>query len=196
MPEMLRRGLHVTLNSDDPAYFGGYVNDNYRRLAEADLEAAARLAPADTSRVARALEVALSTGRSLADWQAERVGGIGEDYDVTGVILTPDRAALGQRIERRCGAMLAEGAIDEVTALLARELDPALPVMRAIGVAPLAEYLVGRLSLDDARERIALDTRRYAKRQDTWFRHQAPAEWLRKEDPATALIYLSTVSPA
>lgn len=151
----------------------------HRRLTEADPAAAARLAPADTTRVARALEVVLSSGRTLADWQAERVGGIGADYAVGGVVLTPDRSALAERITRRCDAMLAEGAVGEVAALVARGLDPALPVMRAIGVAPLIAHLAGELTRDEARDRIALDTRRYAKRQDTWFRHQAPADWVR-----------------
>lgn len=166
------------------------VADAHRRLIEADPAAAAKLAPADTTRVARALEVALSTGRTLAAWQGERIGGIGGDYEVTGVVLTPGRAMLGERIERRCKAMLKEGAIEEVAALVARGLDPALPVMRAIGVAPLAEHLAGTLTLDQARDRIALETRRYAKRQDTWFRHQAPAEWERCGDAEAGLAYL------
>ncbi len=166
------------------------VAEAHRRLADADPPAAARLNAADTTRVARALEVVRSTGRPLAEWQADKVGGIGGDHVVTGVVLTPDRAALNERIERRCETMLSDGALDEVAALVARDLDPALPVMRAIGVATLADHLAGRITLDDARARLALETRRYAKRQDTWFRHQPPAEWLRTADPAAALAHL------
>lgn len=166
------------------------VAQAHDRLANVDPAAAARLNPADTSRVARALEVALATGRPLAAWQAEKVGGIAGDYVVHGIVLTPDRALLAEQIARRCDAMLAGGALAEVAALVARGLDPALPVMRAIGVAPLAEHLASRLSLDAARERIALDTRRYAKRQDTWFRHQAPTDWVRAPDPDAALAAL------
>lgn len=166
------------------------VTDAHRLLAEADPAAAARLNPADTTRVARALEVVRSTGRPLVAWQAEKVGGIGAGYRITGAILTPERGALAERIERRCDAMLAQGALDEVAALVARGLDPALPVMRAIGVAPLAEHLAGPSTLAEARDRLVLDTRRYAKRQDTWFRHQAPADWMRTADPAAALAHL------
>lgn len=166
------------------------VAEAHRRLQQVDPAAAAKLAPADTTRVARALEVALSTGRPLAAWQAQRVGGIAADYAIMGVVLTPDRADLSMRIERRCDIMLASGAVEEVAALVSRQLDPALPVMRAIGVAPLAEHLAGTLSLAVARDRIILDTRRYAKRQDTWFRHQAPAEWVRA-DTAGALAHLA-----
>lgn len=166
------------------------VADAHRSLAQADPGAAARLNPADTSRVARALEVVRATGRPLADWQAERVGGIGTGWAVTGVVLTPDRAALAERIAHRCAAMLAGGAREEVAALAARGLDPQLPVMRAIGVAALADHLAGRAALDQARDRIVLDTRRYAKRQDTWFRHRAPAHWARHAGPAAALAHL------
>ena len=166
------------------------VVEAHRLLAEADPAAAGRLGPADTTRVARALEVVRSTGRPLAAWQAERVGGIAGHYAVAGIVLTPDRAALAGRIARRCDAMLAGGAPDEVAALVARRLDPELPVMHAIGVPPLTAYLAGAVSLDEARDRIVLDTRRYAKRQDTWFRHQAPAGWARHADPAAALDHL------
>ncbi|MES2753037.1 MAG: tRNA (adenosine(37)-N6)-dimethylallyltransferase MiaA [Pseudomonadota bacterium] len=166
------------------------VAEAYRRLKIGDPGAAARLAPADATRVARALEVVLSSGRPLTDWQRERVGGIGDRYAVAGLVLTPDRTVLDDQIVRRVDAMLATGALDEVAALTARGLDPALPVMRAIGVAPLAAHLVGTLTRTAALAQIALDTRRYAKRQDTWFRHQAPAEWLRTGDQMAALALL------
>ncbi len=165
------------------------VADARGRLLDADPAAAARLAPGDTTRIARALEVILSTGRPLAAWQAERIGGIGH-AGVTGVVLTPDRADLHALIERRCDAMLSAGALDETERLLTRSLDPTLPAMRAIGVAPLGRHLAGELSLAEARERIVRDTRHYAKRQETWFRHQAPAGWLRTVDPAAALAHL------
>lgn len=169
------------------------VAEAHRLLAEVDRDAATRLNPTDTTRVARALEVMRSTGRPLSAWQADKVGGIGGDHAVTGVVLTPDRAALGERIERRCAEMLSGGAIEEVAGLVARKLDPMLPAMRAIGVAPLADHLAGRATLQEAGARLTLDTRRYAKRQDTWFRHQPPADWLRAVDPVAALAHLSTV---
>ena len=162
-------------------------------LARVDPAGAARLAPADTTRVARALEVALATERPLADWQRDRSGGIGGDHDVRGIVLTPDRAELGVAIAQRAAAMLAD-ARDEVAALLARRLDPTLPVMRAIGVAAVGAHLAGGATDAEAADRIALESRRYAKRQDTWFRHQAPPGWQRTADPAAAFDFMSTLT--
>jgi tRNA dimethylallyltransferase len=165
------------------------VGDAHRRLQQLDPAAARRLAPADTTRVARALEVVISTGHPLSVWQAERRGGIGHD-GVVGVVLTPDRAVLGDRIAARADAMLDGGGLDEVAALLARGLDPALPVMRAIGVEALGDHLAGRTTQDATRERLVLETRQYAKRQETWFRNQAPRDWHRATDPDSALAHL------
>ena len=156
----------------------------YAALQHEDLSRAATLAPADSARIARALEVVRSTGRTLADWQSEKAGGIGDAVSLHPAILLPDRALLYQRCDARFAAMLdpssgAGGAIAEVEALLARNLDPALPVMRAIGVAEIAAYLRGECVLDEARLRGAQATRNYAKRQYTWLRHQPPAAWPR-----------------
>jgi tRNA dimethylallyltransferase len=158
------------------------VAENYRSLGEADPEAAARLKPADTTRIARALEVVRSTGRTLAAWQAERVGGIGDTIDLAPLILLPDRDWLAERCDRRLVTMFEGGAIDEVRALLSREDIPAnAPVRRAIGVAEIAAFLEGSLSRDEALERAQAATRQYAKRQYTWLRHQPPADWPRTE---------------
>ena len=142
---------------------------------------AAVLAPADAARIARALEVVRSTGRTLAQWQASKTGGIGDAVTLHPAILLPDRAALYARCDQRFALMLEQGGIAEVEALLARQLDPALPVMRAIGVAEIAGHLRGACSLDEARARGAQATRNYAKRQYTWFRRQPPAGWPRIE---------------
>ena len=163
------------------------VADAHRLLSQADPEAAARLAPADTTRVARALEVVRSTGRPLRAWQAERAGGIAADHRVVGTVLLPDRDALAARIDARADAMFAGGAVAEVAALLARDLSPDLPVMRAIGVPPIAALLAGESSRDEALARTRLDTVRYAKRQRTWFRHQSPADWFRTGSGDAAL---------
>lgn len=159
------------------------VAEAYRLLAAADPDAAARLAPADTSRVARALEVVRATGRPLCDWQRERAGGIGEAHHVAGVVLLPDRDTLAPRIDTRLRAMFDEGAIDEVAVLLARDLDPDLPVMRAIGVPPIAALLASATTRDEAIARTRLDTSRYAKRQRTWFHHQSPPGWTISDTP-------------
>lgn len=148
-------------------------------LAAENPDAAARLHPTDTTRVARALEVVRSTGRPLSAWQAARTGGIGGAYDVAGVALLPDRTALVERIDARLDSMFADGAVEEVAALLARDLSSDLPVMRAIGVSPIAALLRGDLTRAEALACARLDTRRYAKRQYTWFRNQSPADWTR-----------------
>ena len=154
------------------------VADAHAALAAADPPAAARLAPTDTARVARALEVGRATGRPLADWQRAREGGIAGDIDLTPLILLPPRDWLRGRCDARLAAMFADGAIDEVAALLARGLDPDLPVMRAIGVPQIAAALGGETTREQALEAAQAATRQYAKRQYTWFRHQPPADWL------------------
>ena len=157
------------------------VAEAHRLLAVEDAEAAARLAPADTTRVARALEVVRSTGRPLTAWQRDRVGGIGDSIDLAGAILLPDRETLFARIDARCAAMFEEGAIEEVGALLARADVPAdAPIRRAIGVPPIAALLNGGADRAAALAWVQLDTRRYAKRQYTWFRNQPPDDWHRK----------------
>ncbi|MFM5924169.1 MAG: tRNA (adenosine(37)-N6)-dimethylallyltransferase MiaA [Novosphingobium sp.] len=153
----------------------------YAALQAADPARAAVLSPGDTTRLARALEVVRSTGRPLADWQAERVGGIGHAVELHAALLLPPRDWLYERCDRRFSQMIAHGALDEVEALLARKLDPALPVMRAIGVPELAALLTGEMTGKEAQARGAQATRNYAKRQFTWFRNQPPREWQRIE---------------
>jgi tRNA dimethylallyltransferase len=140
---------------------------------------AAALAPSDTTRVARALEVVRSTGQPLAAWHARQEGGIGSRVHVQAAILLPARPALYARCELRFERMVQRGALDEVRALLARNLDPDMPVMRAIGVPELAAFLRGESTMADAMAHAAQATRNYAKRQYTWLRHQPPPDWAR-----------------
>ncbi|WP_294291669.1 tRNA (adenosine(37)-N6)-dimethylallyltransferase MiaA [uncultured Sphingomonas sp.] len=159
------------------------VAENHARLAECDPTAAARLNPADTTRIARALEVVLSTGRPLADWQAERSGGIGARVDVVATLLLPPRDWLFARCGTRLEVMFDTGGVPEVAALLARgDIPPDAPVRRAIGVPEIAAWLVGNLTRDQALAHAAAATRQYAKRQYTWFRNQPPAEWARMHE--------------
>ena len=137
----------------------------------------------DSTRIARALEVALSTGRTLSQWQDGREGGIGDAITLRPLILSPPREWLNQRCDERFAAMLDGGAVAEVEALLARNLDPDLPVMRAIGVREIGAMLRGELTHDQALAAGQLATRRYAKRQYTWFAHQPPANWPRFGEP-------------
>ena len=157
------------------------LTDAYRALQHEDPQRAAALAPADSARISRALEVIRSTGRSLATWQSALSGGIGNAVKLHAAILLPPRALLYPRCDARFAAMLAGGAIEEVRLLLARGLDPSLPVMRAIGVAEIAAFLAGTATLADTEARGAQATRNYAKRQYTWLRHQPPADWSRTE---------------
>ena len=159
------------------------VPDNRARLEQLDPQAAARLKPADTARIARALEVVLSTGRTLADWQQDNSGGIGGKVALRPLILLPPRDWLYRRCDQRFAAMLDSGADAEVKALMERKLDPALPAMRAIGVREIAAMLAGAISCDEAIAFGSQSTRRYAKRQYTWFAHQPPPDWPRFAEP-------------
>ncbi len=155
------------------------VAEAHIALAIEDPEAAARLHPTDTTRIARALEVVRSTGHPLAHWHQLREGGIGDRLRLAPLILLPPRDWLYARADMRFAAMLENGAVSEVDSLLARNLDPALPVMRAIGVAEIAAWRRGEIDRDTMTERSATATRRYAKRQYTWFSHQPPPDWPR-----------------
>ncbi len=153
-----------------------------RALLEEDPFAAAKLAPADNSRTARALEVVRSTRKPLHHWQKFLDGGIGDSITLHPLILLPDRQLLFDRCDQRFESMLDLGAVHEVKALMARNLDQALPVMRAIGVREIAAWLGGDCTRDEMIGAGKLATRQYSKRQYTWFRNQPPDDW-----PRTAL---------
>jgi tRNA dimethylallyltransferase len=161
---------------------GNGVAENLAELMPLDPVAATTLNPGDTSRIARALEVVKSTGKTLAEWHERREGGIGDAIVLRPVVLLPPRPWLYERCDRRFASMVAQGALGEVEALLARNLDPNLPVMRAIGVAELGSHLRGDLTLDQTIAAGQQSTRRYAKRQYTWFAHQPPSDWPRFHD--------------
>lgn len=158
------------------------VAEAHAALAKTDPEAAARLNPADATRVARALEVVQSTGRSLTDWQAATEGGIAGSIALTPLVLLPPRDWLRERCDLRLTQMFEQGAIEEAEVLLARHLDPDLPAMRAIGVPQIARYLAGDIDRAAALALAQAATRQYAKRQYTWFRHQPPADWPRRSE--------------
>ncbi|UXC91636.1 tRNA (adenosine(37)-N6)-dimethylallyltransferase MiaA [Sphingobium sp. RSMS] len=156
------------------------VAEAHAALAKEDPAAAARLAPADTSRVARALEVVRSTGQPLSEWQRRKSGGIGPHVALSPMILLPPRDWLIARCDLRFGQMVDGGAVAEVEALLARDLSPDLPVMRAIGVPEIAAWMAGEIDRETMMERGRIATRQYAKRQYTWFSRQPPPEWPRE----------------
>lgn len=142
----------------------------HAELARRDAAAAARLRSADTQRVVRALEVIDSTGRSLADWQQEQGAPTVDPATAAKLVVDADRATLCRRADARVHAMLGAGALDEARALADLALDPALPAMRAIGVAPLVAAARGELALAAAAEAMAVETRQYIKRQQTWLK--------------------------
>ena len=161
------------------------VAQAHAELTRLDAHAGTKLSPTDSSRVSRALEVVLSTGRPLSEWQEERHGGIENEVEIVALILLPDRAWLGERIHRRFGHMV-HVAQEEVAALLARTDIPAdAPVLRAIGVRELGRVLQGESDAAAAHELGSLATRQYAKRQYTWFRRQPPGGWERTTETDT-----------
>lgn len=153
--------------------------DAWKLLQIEDPERAAMLDPGDSQRIARALEVKRSTGVTLSDWQLAKAGGIAEEVTLHPLIVEPERQWVYDRCDARFVAMLDNGAIAEVETLLTRELDPDLPVMRAIGVPEIAAWLAGEIEADAVVASGAQATRNYAKRQFTWFRRQPPPEWPR-----------------
>lgn len=139
--------------------------------ARLDPETAAKLKPQDSQRIARAYEVLIGTGHGLAYWQARATEGL-QGWQLKMILLDPPRPALRAAIETRFDKMLEAGAIEEVNALLAQNLPPDLPLLRAYGVPELAAYLRGEITLAAASARAVLSSFQYTKRQMTWFRHQ------------------------
>ena len=176
VPDDVRTALRAWAEGRDP-------QEIHARLTEVDPETAARLRPTDPQRNLRALEVYTATGKPLSAFHASRSGMVLDIADCVAVFLEPDREVLRQRIDARFDAMMEAGAGDEVEALMLRGLDPALPAMRAHGVPGLIRAFRNEISVEEAIAIGKADTRRYAKRQHTWFRHQAPAfDWVRVED--------------
>jgi tRNA dimethylallyltransferase len=144
----------------------------HRRLAAVDPEDAHRIRSSDRARILRALEVFEATGRSLAAWQERPVKPLIDPANAERLLVDIDRALLHERISARVSHMIADGALVEVKALAELRLDKELPAMKAIGVGELIDHLAGRMSLDESLAAMRTETRRYAKRQMTWFRHQ------------------------
>ncbi len=181
IPEQIRKDVRARLISQGaPAL--------HTELAARDPEGAARLRPGDRSRVSRALEVVLATGRSLYDWHGENKPAIIDLARAAKVFLMVDREELSSRINARFDAMMATGALDEVRALAARKLDPSLPAMKAHGVPWLMRYLRDEITFAEATEGGKRDTRQYTKRQATWFRNQLPEfQWVAPQQAEAAV---------
>jgi len=157
--------------------FDDLGEDRFRaRLGAVDPPAVRRIKPGDRQRLTRAWEVYVVTNRPISDWQAETPAPAPADWRT--LVIDPDRAALNERLALRLRKMVDDGALVEVATLAARDLSPTAPAMKALGFASLAGHLRGEISLEDALASALRDTRRYAKRQATWFRSQAQ-DWER-----------------
>jgi tRNA dimethylallyltransferase len=180
--------LHALLNGladvpPVPAAVRAAAGERYDELGgpafRAELRArdpvmAARFQPHDRQRLIRAYEVISATGRSLADWQTDAPARVALPRPMVGLALLPPRAEVYARIARRLAAMIEAGALAELEALQALRLSPELPLMKAVAVRELLGHLEGRVDLASALARATIQTRRYAKRQRTWLRHQMP----------------------
>lgn len=151
----------------------------HRVLSKRDAAAAAAIGPTDGQRITRALEVHDATGKALSAWQDETTQPLVARENSTCIVLEPERSFVVERIESRFDSMIAQGALEEVMALLALDLAVSLPAMKAIGVPELTAYLRNECTLEQAVTQAKTSTRRYSKRQATWFRHQLDDQWLR-----------------
>jgi tRNA dimethylallyltransferase len=175
IPPEIREGVRARLERDG-------VEALHAELAERDPASAERLKPRDRTRIARALEVLEATGRSLIDWHREGLPPLLPPGQFHALFLAPEREALYARIDARFDAMLKAGAVEEVARLAARKLDCLLPAMKAHGVPALIRHVQGEVTREEAATIGRADTRHYAKRQFTWFRHQLPEfQWIPPE---------------
>ena len=181
VPAEIRRVVRNRLTTEGVAAL-------HQELSKRDPATAARLKPGDRARITRALEVVLATGRSLAQWHEDNMPARLDLAAAAKVFLMPNRDELGLRIDARFDAMMSAGALEEMRAFAARNLDPNLPAMKAHGVPWLIRHLKGEIAMAEAVAQAKRDTRRYTKRQATWFRNQLPQfEWAEPQHAATAV---------
>ena len=189
VPAAIREEVRARLERDG-------VEALHAALMLRDPASAERLKPRDRTRIARAFEVVEATGRSLTDWHRDGLPPLLPPGQFNALFLEPDRDQLYAKIDARFDAMLKAGALEEVADLAARHLDPLLPAMKAHGVPGLIRHLRGEITLEQAAEIGRADTRHYAKRQFTWFRHQLPEfEWVGPEQAPGWLASVITVIP-
>ena len=181
VPAEIRRVVRNRLTTEGVAAL-------HQELSKRDPATAARLKPGDRARITRALEVVLATGRSLTQWHEDNMPARLDLAAAAKVFLMPNRDEVGLRIDARFDTMMAAGALEEVRAFAARNLDPNLPAMKAHGVPWLIRHLKGEIAMAEAVAQAKRDTRRYTKRQATWFRNQLPQfEWAEPQHAATVV---------
>ncbi len=157
----------------------------YRELRDVDPESAARLDPTKTQRLIRALEVYRSTGRPLSSYHGEQAA---PSYAFRTFVLNRDRSELYRQINRRVDTMLSNGLLDEVRTLLDRGYDPSLNPLRTIGYKEPIRHLHGEFPYDEMVRLVKRNSRRYAKRQLTWFRRDVDNDWLDASKPRDQLV--------
>ncbi len=167
IPEAVRARVRAEAEGESSAIL-------HSQLATRDPLTAFRLRPNDRQRILRALEVVEATGRPLAEWQGTGGEPLVSPERSCKVVLDLERETLKARIDGRFAQMMQAGALDEVRNLVARDLPADRTIMKALGVPPLMRHLAGELSLEHAVTQAQTDSRRYSKRQQTWFRHQMP----------------------
>jgi tRNA dimethylallyltransferase len=163
IPDEIRAAWRALADREDAAAL-------WRRLEARDPVMAQRLDMADTQRIVRALEVHEATGRSLAAWWDVKGEPLIDEAQAVKLVVTRTRDDLHERCDRRFDQMMANGALDEATALARLKLSPELPAMRALGVRPLLDHLAGRCTRQAAVAQGKLETRQYVKRQQTWLK--------------------------
>ncbi len=180
IPPAIRERLREQLRLEGPEGL-------HAELAARDPQTAEALKPGDGQRIVRALEVMEATGQSIRVYQQKNGPEIIDPKHARKLVVLPDRQVLHERINRRFGLMLSGGAIDEVGALMALNLGPDMPVMKAIGVSQIAALLRGEMDEAEVIEIGSAATRQYAKRQMTWFRNQLDDSWQRIANAAELL---------
>jgi tRNA dimethylallyltransferase len=165
VPPEIRETLNARLRKDGPGILHG-------ELAAIDPESADRLNPADGQRIVRALEIFQHTGKPLSDWQSAETNSAPTGLRFFTIVTAPPHEDLYAAINDRFDRMLEAGAVKEVETLLAAGPDEDFPPLKAVGVPPIRAFVEGGIDRDRMRELGKRDTRRYAKRQGTWFRHQ------------------------
>tara|TARA_Y100001970_G_scaffold227359_1_gene281294 strand:- start:3800 stop:4741 length:942 start_codon:yes stop_codon:yes gene_type:complete len=165
VPAEFRYSLNQRLRLEGPTVL-------HRELSEMDPGMAKRLHPADGQRIVRALEIFLYTGKRLSDWQIGETEAAPKGLRFFTIVILPERDILYHAINERFDRMLNAGAIEEVKRMLAAGPKDDYPPLRAVGVPPIRSFLDGVMHRDRMIDTAKRDTRRYAKRQETWFRHQ------------------------
>ncbi|CDO47132.1 tRNA dimethylallyltransferase [Bartonella henselae] len=171
IPDVVRQKWRLRLDKEG-------AENLYRQLWQVDAVLAEKISSQDGQRIVRALEVYDATDKKLSWWQKKKTTPLIARNCSEKILLIPPRQLLYERIHKRLDSMIEKGALEEVIAMKKLALSPLLPAMKAIGIPEFIAYLDGKQSFEEALEMVKTQTRRYAKRQITWFRNQFDEEWM------------------